>query len=55
MCEKIVEDGGCLPETALYWAVSARNVLQNYNGFSPNHLVYGFNPATLKVSDESIS
>ena len=52
---KIVEDVGCLPERALYWAVSARNVLLNYNWFSPNQLLYGFNPPTPNVFDGSLS
>ena len=34
---------------ALAWAVSARNALANSSGFSPNQLVFGFNPAILDV------
>ena len=42
---KIIDDTGCDVETALAWAVSARNALVNNSGFSPNQLVFGFNPA----------
>ena len=31
-------------ETALAWAVNAKNALQNHDGFSPYQLVYGQNP-----------
>ena len=41
---KIVNDSGCDISTALAWAVSARNSLLNNFGFSPNQLVFGFNP-----------
>ena len=39
---KTQKDVGCDPETALAWAVSAKNSLQNH-GFSPNQLVFGHN------------
>lgn len=41
---KILEENKCSIETALAWAVSARNALHNNNGFSPNQLVFSFNP-----------
>jgi hypothetical protein len=41
---KTLEDTKCDPEIALAWAVSAKNALQNKGGFSPNQLVFGFNP-----------
>ena len=42
---KIVEDvSQCDLETALAWAVSARNCLYNNQGFSSNQLVFGTNP-----------
>ena len=46
MVSKLVQG----PETcdvsmALAWAVSARNALSNFCGFSTNHLGFGFNPA----------
>lgn len=43
--EKIVSDVGCEVAVALAWAVSARNALSNYSGYSPNQLVFGRNPA----------
>ena len=36
-------DANCEPEVALAWACSAKNALQNKNGFSPNQLVFGQN------------
>ena len=44
MTVKTVEDSGCPFETALAWAVSSKNCLQNVHGFSPNQLVFGSNP-----------
>ena len=43
--DKIIYETNCDPHTALAWAVSARNALSNNSGFSPNQLVFGFNPA----------
>ena len=40
---KTKEDAKCSFETALAWAVSAKNALQNVYGFSPNQLVFGCN------------
>ena len=40
---RIVDDTKCDVSTALAWAVSARNSLYNYAGFSPYQLVFGFN------------
>ena len=42
---KIIEDSHCDLETALSWSVSARNALSNFSGFSPNQLVFGYNPS----------
>ena len=41
---KIREDTKCDWETALAWAINAKNTLINNNGFSPAQLVYGRNP-----------
>ena len=49
LVEKIIDDTNCDLETALAWAVSARNALVNKSGFSPNQLVFGFNPAIPEV------
>ena len=38
MC-KTVSDAQCEPKIALAWAVSAKNALQNNDGFCPNQLV----------------
>ena len=40
---KTKDDIGCNLETALAWAVAAKNGLQNHGGYSPNQLVLGFN------------
>ena len=40
---KTKEDAKCSLETALAWAVSAKNSLQNCSGFSPNQLVLSRN------------
>ena len=41
---RVMDDTACSVEVALAWAVSARNSLQNFSGFSPNQLVFGKNP-----------
>ena len=51
---KIMADGGCGSEVALAWAVSARNALSNFTGFSPNQLVFGFNPCLPNIYDNDI-
>ena len=38
---KTMDDAKCNMETALAWATSAKNSLQNSFGFSPNQLVFG--------------
>ena len=40
---KTWKDSKCSKEVALVWAVSAKNSLQNHNGFCPNQLVFGRN------------
>ena len=44
----------CDLEMALAWAVSARNALGNKSGYSPNQLVFGFNPAILDVFNSKL-
>ena len=39
-----ITDTSCNSETAVAWAVSAKNTLTNNNGFSPNQLVFNKNP-----------
>ena len=41
---KIINDINCTLNVALSWALSAKNSLQNFHGFSPNQLVFGRNP-----------
>ena len=40
---KTEQDAKCDRPTALAWAVSAKNALQNRGGYSPNQLVFGYN------------
>ena len=49
---KILEDHDCSLETALAWAVAARNSLHNNHGFSPNQLVFSFNPGLPNIMDD---
>ena len=46
---KIMADCNCALEVALAWAIAARNSLTNSFGFSPNQLVFGYNPAIPNV------
>ena len=52
---KIIDDTGCSMHVALSWAVAARNALQNCHGYSPNQLVFGFNPSLPNVYDGELS
>jgi hypothetical protein len=46
---KTMEDAKVDMSTALAWAVSAKNALQNVSGYSPNQLVFGMNVNLLSV------
>ena len=52
--DKIVEECNCDLSVALSWAVSSRNALNTYSGFSPNQLVFGFNPALPGLSNNEL-
>jgi hypothetical protein len=52
---KIVDDCKCDVDTALSWAISARNALHNCHGYSPNQLVFGYNPVLPSVFSDSVS
>ena len=54
MVSKISEDANCDVHTALAWAVSARNAFDNNGGFSPNQLVFGFNPTIPNVFNNKL-
>ena len=41
MMEKVMSDIGCSLEVALSWCISAKNLLLNSYGYSPNQLVFG--------------
>ena len=51
---KTMEDTKCKPSLALSWACSAKNALQNQDGFSPNILVFGRNVNVPSVLDEEL-
>ena len=44
MVLKLIEDLNCSLELALTWSLSSKNALGNINGYSPNQLVFGYNP-----------
>ena len=44
MMGKVMPDIGCSLEVALAWCISAKNSLLNSYGYSPNQLVFGYNP-----------
>ena len=44
MSLKITRGTNCSVENALVWAISAKNVLHNNLGYSPNQLLLGPNP-----------
>ncbi|KAK3894785.1 hypothetical protein Pcinc_001507 [Petrolisthes cinctipes] len=52
---KIQEGNQCRIETALAWAVAARNALHNNHGFSPNQSVFSFNPGLPNIGEDSPS
>ena len=41
---KTLQDPKCKPEVNLTWTMSPKTSLQNFGGFSPNQLVFGYNP-----------
>ena len=47
--EKIMADTEGDVDVALAWAVAARNALANFSGYSPNQLVFGYNPVLPNV------
>ena len=51
---KILDDEKCDIQMALAWAVSARNAYDNNSGYSPNQLVFGFNPAIPNIYNSDI-
>ena len=52
--QKIMHESSCSIQTGLSWAVAARNALHNCHGYSPNQLVFGYNPATPNVYSEDL-
>ena len=49
--KKIIEETGCRVETALAWAVNAKNCLSNVNGFTPYQLLLGITPNLPSLDD----
>ena len=54
MMEKVLLDVGCSLEVALAWCLSAKNALLNAHGYSPNQLVFGYNPNFLSVIENKL-
>ena len=44
MTGKVLLDVKCSLDVALAWCLSAKNSLLNSHGYSPNQLVFGYNP-----------
>ena len=44
MMEKVLLDVKCSLDVAMIWCLSAKNSLSNSYGYSPNRLVFGYNP-----------
>lgn len=51
---KVKDDTGCDYETALPWALCAKNSLINNNGFSPSQLVFGRNTNLPNIIDHKL-
>ena len=54
LVNKILDDVNCNIQMALAWAVSARNAYDNNSGYSPNQLVFGFNPAIPNIYNSNL-
>ena len=54
MMEKVLPDVGCRLKVALAWCLSAKNALLNSYGYSPNQLVFGYNPNFTSVIDNKL-
>ena len=52
--EKIKADRNCSWDTALCWALMAKNSMCNANGFSPHQLVFGTNPNLPSVISDKL-
>ena len=52
--QKTMDDVKCNKETALAWAVCAKNCLQNNHGYSPNILVFGRNVNLPMISNSHL-
>ena len=52
MVKKTLENTHCSFETALVWAISAKNTLHSVHGFSPNQLIFGSNPNLPFLNDK---
>ena len=54
MVKKVMSEARCGIETALAWAVNAKNCLHNVYGFSPAQLVFGRNPNLPSVLNDKL-
>ena len=51
---RTMDECQCDLETALPWALSAKNTLSNVSGYAPNVLVFGRNPSVPSVLTDSV-
>ena len=54
MLVKICDDVKCSYDTALAWAISAKNSLINHNGFSPLQIVFGINSNIPNIMSDTL-
>ena len=48
--KKVMDEVSCTIDVAVFWAVNVMNSLNNTKGFSPSHLVFGYNPLLPSVA-----
>ena len=53
MLDKVTEEKDCDLETAVCWAIHAKNSLSNVHGFSPYQIAIGFTPKMPSVLNDS--
>ena len=54
MLLKISDDVKCSYDTALAWAISAKNSLINHNRFSPSKIVFGKNSNLPNIINDTL-
>ena len=54
MMAKVLSDVGSSLEVVLAWCLSTKNALLNSYGYSPNQLLFGYNPNFPPVSENKL-